>query len=312
VREIAAVRRVRVFLAVSAVGLGAVAAAWVLQARPWPYGELRAAGLAPEPSPGTTYRLDRLTLTTSTGHRVACFLRSPAGPPPRPRSLVSVVLLGGIGTGRRAATLVAPDYSGLVLSCDYPWPDPTTFSTTRLLVTLPRIRRDILGTPEALRVAATYLLSRPEVDPARLAGVGASLGVPLVSAWASRDARVAAIALVMGGAGLAEILAANLGDEVRPAPLRRPAARLLAWLLGPLEPARTVGLIAPRPVLIIGATADQRIPRAATERLFAAAGEPKRLEWFGGPHMLPRDTALLQAVTDSTFAWVTRHLGVRP
>ena len=45
-----------------------------------------------------------------------------------------------------------------------------------------------------------------------------------------------------------------------------------------------MGRIAPRPVLFVGATRDQTIPRAATEALFAAAGEPKQLLWFDATH----------------------------
>ncbi|MBZ5667580.1 MAG: hypothetical protein LAO30_23660, partial [Acidobacteriia bacterium] len=43
---------------------------------------------------------------------------------------------------------VAPDFGGLVLSCDYPWRDPSALSPLRFIVALPAIRRDVLGTPE--------------------------------------------------------------------------------------------------------------------------------------------------------------------
>jgi hypothetical protein len=293
-------------------GVLAIAAGWWLwSGRPARYGELAQATVTSDAAPDPAYRLERVVLTTSTGRRVSCALRSPArekAAAPR----LGVVLLGGIGTGRRAATLVAPDFGGLILSCDYPWRDPSTLSPLRFIGALPAIRSEVLGTPQALRVAASYLLSRPDVDRARLAGVGASLGVPIVSAWASRDGRVAAVALVMGGADLGEVLAANLGGQVRVRALRRPVAALLAWLLRPLEPARTVGRIAPRPVLVVGALGDERIPHRSTTLLYAAAREPKAMQWFGGRHMLPSDTSLLNAVTDSTLAWVTRHLGSRP
>jgi fermentation-respiration switch protein FrsA (DUF1100 family) len=299
----------RAVMAVLAGGCGVVAAWWLWSGLPARYGELARVAVTEDAAPDTAYRLARVALTTTTGRKVVCALRVPA-PGPRPR--LGVVLLGGIGTGRRAATLVARDFGGLVLSCDYPWRDPSALSVPRFLLALPAIRRDVLGTPGALRIAASYLLSRRDMDGARLAGVGASLGVPVVSAWASRDDRVSAVALVMGGAGLTELFAANLGGRIRSATLRRPVAALLAWLLRPLEPGRTVGRIAPRPVLIVGALDDQRIPRRSTARLYAAAREPKGMQWFGGRHLLPGDTALLQAVTDSTFAWLTRHLGTQP
>lgn len=302
-------RRGRLVLG-TAGGVALVALAWLWQGRPVRYGEIERVAVTTDSSPHHAYRLERVAVTTTTGRRVSCTLRLPARPA-APRSLPGVVLLGGIETGRRAATLVAPEFEGLVLSCDYPWRDPTTVSTLRNLATLPAIRRDVLGTPDALRVAASYLLAREEMDSSRLAGVGASLGVPSVSAWAGGDRRVASVALVMGGADLATIFAANLGGQVRWPTLRRPVAALLAWLLRPLEPARTVGRVAPRPVLVIGALDDERIPRGSTRLLYAAAGEPKTLQWFGGRHMLPGDTALLRVITDSTMAWVSRHLPTR-
>jgi hypothetical protein len=258
-------------------------------------------------SPTPAYRLDKITIISTDAAAMTCALRRPV-PPTAPHSRIGVVLSGGIETGRRAALLVAPSFDGLVLSCDYPWRDPTRLSALRFLLTLPAIRREVLATPTALQVAANHLLSRPEVDTTRVAAVGASLGVPSVSAWAARDHRVAAVALVMGGADLAAIFEANLGGQVRWRALRRPVAALLGWLLRSLDPGRTVGQMAPRPVLIIGALGDERIPRRSTELLFASAGEPRELQWVGGRHMLPRDTVLLRSITDSTLAWVTRHL----
>jgi hypothetical protein len=258
-------------------------------------------------SPTSAYRLDRVTITAASGAPMTCALRRPARAT-APHSRIGVVLSGGIETGRRAALLVAPSFDGVVLSCDYPWRDPTQLSTLRFLLTLPAIRREVLATPTGLQVAANYLLSRVEVDTTRLAAVGASLGVPPVSAWAARDHRVAAVALVMGGADLEAILEANLGGQVRWRALRRSVAAVLAWLLRPLEPGRTVGRVAPRPLLIIGAAGDERIPRRSTELLFTAAAEPKDLLWVGGRHLLPGDTALLRSITDSTLAWVQRHL----
>ncbi len=290
---------------------GIAAAIWLLQGRPRPYGALAWASVTEEASPSPAYRLAGVVLGTTGRRRIDCALRRPAAPA-APHSLVGVVLLGGIGTGRRAATLVAPEFGGLVLSCDYPFRDPSDLSAARLALLLPAIRREVLGTPDALYIAASYLLSRPEVDSGRLAGVGASLGVPAVSAWAGRDRRVAAVALVMGGADLRALFNANLVGRIPATAVRSPVAGLLAALLAPLEPARTVGGIAPRPVLIVGAPEDERIPRRSTELLYAAARDPKELRWLGGRHMLPRDTILLRTVTDSTLAWVTRHLVARP
>jgi hypothetical protein len=297
-----------------AAGAGGIALAagllWWEQGSPASPSILARVAVAADTSPNAAFRLDRVVIATTNGGRVTCTLRLPV-PPPASHSRIGVVLLGGIETGRRAALLVGPSFDGVVLSCDYPWRDPTRLSAARFLLTLPAIRREVLSTPNALRVAADYLLSRPEVDTSGLAAVGASLGVPPVAAWAAQDGRAAAVALVMGGADLAGILEANIGSEVRWKVLRRPVAAILGWLLRPIDPGRTVGQVAPRPVLIIGAAGDERIPRRSTDLLFAAAREPKALQWVEGRHLLPRDTALLRVITDSTLAWVTRHLPSR-
>jgi fermentation-respiration switch protein FrsA (DUF1100 family) len=46
-----------------------------------------------------------------------------------------------------------------------------------------------------------------------------------------------------------------------------------------------VGRIAPRPLLFVNATRDAIVPRAAAERLHAAAGEPREVRWFESGHV---------------------------
>jgi fermentation-respiration switch protein FrsA (DUF1100 family) len=45
-----------------------------------------------------------------------------------------------------------------------------------------------------------------------------------------------------------------------------------------------VGRFAPRPILFVNASRDERVPRAAAEALYAAAGEPKEMLWFDAAH----------------------------
>jgi hypothetical protein len=108
-----------------------------------------------------------------------------------------------------------------------------------------------------LRRALDATAALPEIDAQRVAYAGFSLGSIVGATFCGVDPRPRAAALALGGGGL-----------------------------GPPEsdPLRHVARIAPRPVLFVGATHDQRIPRAATEALFAAAGEPKQLLWFEGGH----------------------------
>ena len=45
-----------------------------------------------------------------------------------------------------------------------------------------------------------------------------------------------------------------------------------------------IARFAPRPVLFVNATRDDRIPRAHAEALHAAAAEPKQVLWFECGH----------------------------
>lgn len=294
-------RRWLILAGTGGVGLGLLV--WLASGRPAAYGGLVSVDVRPDSSPTAAYTLARVTLASESGRRVRCALRRPVSGAPGGRNQ-AIVLLGGIETGRRAAMLVDSSYGGVVLSCDYPFGDPSRLSIWRLLPNLPAIRRELLATPQALALAASYLLTQPGVDSTRLAGIGASLGVPFVAAWAAEDRRARAVALVYGGGDLGTVFEINLRGRVRVGWLRRFIARSAARLLGALEPTRTAGRIAPRPLLVIGAADDERIPRPSVEALFRAARGPKTLRWFGGRHMEPTETALLEAVTNATTAWL--------
>ena len=50
------------------------------------------------------------------------------------------------------------------------------------------------------------------------------------------------------------------------------------------DPARHIARFAPRPLLFVNATRDERIPRERAEALHAAAAEPKQVLWFECGH----------------------------
>ncbi len=97
----------------------------------------------------------------------------------------------------------------------------------------------------------------PEIDSTRCAYAGFSLGTILGATFLGVDPRPRAAALAIGGGGF-----------------------------GPPEtdPIHHLGRFAPRPLLFVAAERDERIPREASEALFAAAGDPKRIEWFDSTH----------------------------
>lgn len=108
-----------------------------------------------------------------------------------------------------------------------------------------------------LERALDALALHPEVDAERVAYAGFSLGTILGALFCAGEARVRAAALAIGGGGV-----------------------------GPAEadPALHIGRFAPRPLLFVNATQDQRISRERAERLHAGAGDGKQVLWFECGH----------------------------
>jgi uncharacterized protein len=142
------------------------------------------------------------------------------------------------------------------------------------------------------RLALDYLATRKEVDPKRISLLGYSMGAMMGSILAGVDERVSAAALCVGG----DII----GDATADAP---PTVREMAETIAP---ANYVGRIAPRPVLFINAKDDRMIPKAAAQRLQAAAKEPKTILTVEGGHIIP--LAGLQPV----FDWLAAKVKATP
>lgn len=107
-----------------------------------------------------------------------------------------------------------------------------------------------------LRRLVDALVCLPELDAARLAYAGFSLGGIVGAVFCGVDPRPRAAALALAGAN------------------DHPS----------LDPRPYVASISPRPLLVVGAHDDATIPREATQALYESAHEPKKLEWFDGDH----------------------------
>jgi fermentation-respiration switch protein FrsA (DUF1100 family) len=80
-------------------------------------------------------------------------------------------------------------------------------------------------------------------------------------------------------------------------------APVTASFLRPFDPIYHIGRIAPRPLLFQNMENDDLIPRSAVDALYHAAGQPKQIIWYGGPHdHLPRLT--IEKVVLDALAWL--------
>jgi fermentation-respiration switch protein FrsA (DUF1100 family) len=132
-----------------------------------------------------------------------------------------------------------------------------------------------------LRAALAFLRARPDVDPARIGGLGLSVGGELLLQTAARTPALAAV--VSEGAGTRS-LAEQLHTPDVPAPVRwispttvqTAAVAVLSNSAPPPDLVDLVARIAPRPVLLIRAL-DGNVDEELNEVYHAAAGRPKAL-----------------------------------
>lgn len=105
--------------------------------------------------------------------------------------------------------------------------------------------------------ALDALAPHPELDPKRVAYAGFSLGAIVGALYCPQDPRLSGAALALGGGGFGP---------------------------PPLDPAHHIARFSGRPLLLVNATRDERVPRSAAEALHAAAGDPKQVLWFESGH----------------------------
>jgi dipeptidyl aminopeptidase/acylaminoacyl peptidase len=136
----------------------------------------------------------------------------------------------------------------------------------------------------------------------RIGVIGYSAGAASGIISAARNPAIRAVVAVAPFTCIDDIWRTN-----RPAIMPQPLLDLTLWLAelrkgfrrGDVCPVEAIGRIAPRPLLAIHGTDDQRITQEQARRLFDAAGEPKSL-WLveDATHLSVRDPALDQLLPD--------------
>lgn len=235
-----------------------------------------------------------LTLTADSGLAVTLrAIRNPAAD----ESLPVLLILGGHRTGSDAAKLFGNIGARAIVALDYPYHGPEKAKgIVQIAKAIPLARQAFRDTPPAVSLALDWLLQQAWVDADQVIIVGASLGVPFAALSAVRDDRIRGVLLVHGAADNQLWLEAQIARRQQLKLLHKPLATIIHWLAyGPtFDTARNIAAISPRPVLVIGARDDERTPAGQTERLFAAAGEPKWLRWTDGAHVDPGRPEILQ------------------
>lgn len=218
------------------------------------------------------------------------------------------LILGGYRSGERAATLLEDTQGNIVASFSYPYEGPLNPKGLQVLPLVPAIRHAIWETPPAVLLALDYLRSRRDVDSTRVELVGASFGAPFAAVAAALDTRVSRLWLVHGAGRPYVLIRHNLRRSVPFAPARSLVAALATvFASGPrLAPERWVPRVAPRPVIMINAIDDERLPRVAIETLHKSLAGPGEVIWLEGPHVQANRAAVIQDLVETVLARAAR------
>ena len=303
-------RRARIAGASVIVALGVALGlrAWLLRDPTAHFDQRRGRILAVEresefDSLGT--RETHLRVTSTSQLRVELAIRRPSytaedsGQVRRPLFLI----LGGHERGKGAGALIGDTRGAVFASMEYPFEGNHRAKGLAIVAQVPLIRRALYDTPPAAQIALDYLLARPDVDPTRVELVGASFGAPFATIVAARDPRVTRLWLAHGGGDTHAMIDRGLEKEIGNRFLRAPVSALANLLAsGPrFTPERWIGQVAPRPVVMLNAEDDEKIPRRSVDVLYAAALAPKELIWLPGNHMQGNRPEVLQRLIEAVL-----------
>jgi hypothetical protein len=146
-------------------------------------------------------------------------------------------------------------------------------------------RREQIQLIVDLRRGVDLLLSRPDVDPERLAYVGMSYGARMGALLAGVEHRLKAYVLVSGGGGLVSYETDPAHRAVWLSTSESTRRQWVAWMW-PIEPIHYVGCASPAALLFQNGTLDIWSTPADALRYQEAGSEPKTVLWYCAGHGL--------------------------
>lgn len=214
-----------------------------------------------------------ISFSSRDGTRLAGWFIAPPARASRPAA--GIVLSHGWGRSRaellpHADILHRAGYA--VLAFDYRYCGESAGAAVTMGL---REQDDLLGAIDAL-------CARPEVEARRVGVFGMSLGAVIAILVTARDARVRALTVEAPFATHEVIMTRSIRHyfHLPSFPIAETAKwvieRRLGTSLNSAQPLPVAHLISPRPLFVIADERDAVVGHEETERVFAAAGEPKR------------------------------------
>jgi len=244
-----------------------------------------------------------LTYASPMGGPVPATLVVPDGAGP----FAGMLYLHGMPDTRQTWIPVAVTYArmgAVVLLIDAPFARRAD-GRERPLTFTERDRQEQIQLIVDLRRGVDLLLSRPEVDPERLAYVGYSYGGMMGGLLVAVEDRLKAYVLQASNGGHVTHLT---DPEDRATLLALPEDQRRQWVgwMWPIEPIHYVGCGSPAALLFQNGTLDIYALPADGLDYQEAGSEPKTARWYRVGHMLVWDAAVFQDQAE----WLSERIGI--
>lgn len=248
------------------------------------------------------FRTEHFELQCSRGFRLSGYIKIPDS---SNKALPVMLLLGGVFTGKNVVELVEniPEVEPVIIvSIDYPYEGKKRLKWWQIILSLPKIRRAAMNSVRGLLLMIDMLSKREEVDENRIYLSGVSFGAFFGIAAAACDTRIRSVASLYGGGKIEKLIASNLPFHI---PVINHIIGIIAkFIVYPLEPLHYVRDIAPRPLLVVGSSSDEKFPEACARALYDKASQPKDLLWFQSKHPNPTRNDLTLEMTYVVARWM--------
>jgi dienelactone hydrolase len=256
---------------------------------------------------------EKLALRLDDGRVLEATVRVPDGASGR---LPALMLFGGFRGAARVLDKVHTPRPIVWASFDYPFEPPRKFSFPESLGHAPEARAAIHGSFEGIGKLYRALAAHPRVDPARITVAGASAGAPFALVGAARDP-IPGVLLVQGTGDVPAVIENLIARKYRAKHgdwVNLPSRWLALWIDWYCEipdmAAQARALRRSQRVLVITATQDDFVPKAATEALWQALGESEaareRIDIEGIHLGVGDDSARIADILERSMRWMEK------
>lgn len=244
------------------------------------------------PDPSKTIDVSEVTFPTPkptphpNNNTVYCEYFRPSTPGKHPGVVVLHILGGDFPLSRVfCRSLAHAGVAALFVKMPYYGPRRQPDSSARMVSIDPHeTRRGMIQAVLDVRQAVAWLGSRSEVDDRRLGIMGISLGGITAALAASAEPRLSNVCLVLAGGGIGEVdwNSPHLA-KVRDRWLAHGGAQEAFFeVLKSVDPVTYAARVRGRRILMLNADQDEIIPKACTDALWRALGEPEIVWWRAG------------------------------